>query len=209
MNAVEIEVKFLVEDLAAMRHRILERGGCSRGRKFERNFRYDDRQGRLQAGRRLLRLREDPRVTLTYKAPGHRPDPDFKVHQEVEVGVDDRAAMEAILAHLGFQRVQCYEKWRESFRLGDVEVCLDELPMGNFLEIEGPREAIRITAGLLGLDWDHRILANYLAIFESLRQTFGLAFKDLTFHHFAGLQADLGPMLRAFRGGFEPEPPGR
>lgn len=200
MSALEIEVKFLVEDPADLQRRIAARGGRSAGRRFERNFRYDDAHGSLRKHQRLLRLREDPQVTLTYKAPAPEADQEFKVHQEVEVGVARREPMETILAALGYQRVQCYEKWRETFRLGTVDLCLDQLPLGDFLEIEGPRDAIRRAADHLELDWGRRILANYLAIFEALRRKHHLGFADLTFANFDGLTTDWKPSLRAFEG---------
>jgi adenylate cyclase class 2 len=200
LSALEIEVKFLLEDPAAIHGRILTSGGLSAGRRFERNFRFDDADGSLRLSQRLLRLREDPQVTLTYKAPAPQADPDFKVHQEVEVGLAQREPMETILAALGFQRVQCYEKWRETFRLGLVDLCLDHLPLGDFLEIEGPRKAIRQAARDLGLEWERRILANYLAIFEGLRREHHLVFTDLTFANFDGLATDWKPSLRAFEG---------
>jgi len=31
-----------------------------------------------------------------------------------------------------------YEKYRTTFTIGSLEVVLDELPYGNFVEIEGP-----------------------------------------------------------------------
>jgi adenylate cyclase class 2 len=69
-------------------------------------------------------------------------------------------------------------------------LCLDRLPFGDFLEIEGGKEAIRHAAGRLGLAWERRILDNYLGLFEKVRQSMGLPFSDVTFANFKGIQVD-------------------
>jgi hypothetical protein len=73
-----------------------------------------------------------------------------------------------------------------------VLVTLDEMPYGNFAEIEGPDgNAIKMAAGLLGLDWEKRIFESYLALFDKLRNTKGFDFRDLTFENFRTLEVNL------------------
>ena len=44
---------------------------------------------------------------------------------------------------------------------------LDELPYGEFVEIEGPGvDSIRLTATRLGLDWEAAVDAGYLTLFK-------------------------------------------
>ena len=43
-----------------------------------------------------------------------------------------------------------YEKYRETFTLEGAEIVLDELPVGNFMEIEATREQIRSITAALG-----------------------------------------------------------
>ena len=45
-----------------------------------------------------------------------------------------------ILDHLGLQVVARYEKDREMWLVDEVSVVLDHTPMGDFVEVEGPRE---------------------------------------------------------------------
>ena len=45
-----------------------------------------------------------------------------------------------------------YEKYRKSWRLGDVEVVLDELPFGLYMEIEGSIEDIIEAEKLLAIE---------------------------------------------------------
>ena len=89
-------------------------------------------------------------------------------------------------------------------KLGNVEdrlFCLDTMPFGTFLEIEGPKESIKDAARQMNLDWKDRILANYLSIFEALRNRFGLPFNDVTFAEFERHPVDLGPLLPTLQAG--------
>jgi adenylate cyclase class 2 len=89
-----------------------------------------------------------------------------------------------------------YEKYRAAYDLNDVEISLDELPYGTFVEVEGPDPAaIRSVAQALALDWEATIPASYTALFEQLRARLGLPFGDLCFENFRELSispADLG-----------------
>ena len=181
---LEIEVKFQVFDTEQMRQQIIDLGAESRGRLFEHNIRFDSAARELRARAHLLRLRQDRKAKLTFKAPPAEKNQQFKIFSELEVTVSDFDAMRKIVHALGFGHEQIYEKWRETFILEDLELCMDSLPFGNFLEIEGAPEAIVQTAGLLGLDWSKRILTNYLGIFASIKQHYQLAFNDVTFANF-------------------------
>ena len=66
---------------------------------------------------------------------------------------------------------------------------LDELPYGNFVEIEGENSAaIHSAAHRLGLDMQAAISESYSSLFEKVRRALGLTFADLTFANFVGLQ---------------------
>ena len=51
--------------------------------------------------------------------------------------------MEAILTELGLALSLIYEKRREVWHYQEVEIVVDELPFGWFLEIEGPESLIK------------------------------------------------------------------
>ncbi|MDJ0803734.1 MAG: class IV adenylate cyclase [Desulfobacterales bacterium] len=180
---VEIEVKFFVDDADRVRARLAALGASSGGEIFETNYRYDDRAGGLLATKCLLRLRRDRQALLTFKRPHPDQAREFKIYDEYEVIVDDFDGMHRILTALGFERVQIYEKRREVFPLEDVQVCIDRLPYGDFIEIEGSPARIRESARQLAFPWERRILANYLHIFETLRRCCQLDFTDVTFEN--------------------------
>lgn len=195
---LETEVKFFLTDPDAFRRRLQAAGTAARGEAFETNYRYDAADHRLWAARCLLRLRRDRRNFLTFKKPHPAGGRQFKTHEEIEIEVSDFDAAAQLLEALGFRREQIYEKRRATFTLGAVEICLDHLPFGHFVEIEGTPEAVPAAAATLGLAWPRRILANYLQIFATLRENLDLPFNDVTFAHFAGVQADMAALIRRF-----------
>jgi len=185
---LETEVKFHLDDLPALRARLLAAGAqLHKPRVFERNVRFDTVDESLLARDALLRLRQDTAVRLTLKTPPETAEQSqqVKVMQELEVHVSDFDTMSRILTRLGYAPVQVYEKYRETFTLDGVEIVLDELPYGDFIELEGDEGAIRQLANVLDLDWDKRILTNYLALMGQLQQHHELPFTDLTFANFA------------------------
>ena len=195
---LEVEVKFLVADLAGVRARLVASGAePGAPRIYERNVRFDTADEELLGRQSLLRLRQDSRVRLTYKGLAARDAAsEAKIREEIEVTVSDFDGLAAILSRIGFAAVQTYEKYRETFHWGDVEVVLDELPFGDFVELEGPSDhRLKAAANALGLDWSRRVLANYLALMELARQTFDLPFRDLTFANFAAHPVRLDSLL--------------
>jgi len=192
---LEIEVKFYLAEIHAVRERILAMGAASIGRVFETNICFDDGPGSLKAQGNLLRLRKDQRITLTFKSRPASPDKDFKIHHELELQVDDFDTCRAILEGLGFHPAQTYEKWRETYMVSDTQLLVDTTPYGIFLEIEGEKSNIRHIAEQLGLQWQERISLNYLEIFHIIQQEENLPFHDMTFDGFKLRPVDIKKYL--------------
>jgi adenylate cyclase class 2 len=143
--SIEIEKKYrLREDQRdALVRRLAEIGATPEGEAFEENVLYDG--GELRQRNRVLRLRHvGGRALLTYKE--RLPSASAIKHQrEEETQVEDAEVMHAILEALGYRPRIIYEKKRQTWRLGAVEVVLDELPFGLFMEIEGSAAEIEAT----------------------------------------------------------------
>ena len=184
-------------DLAAFRERLLAAGAeLKKPRIYERNVRFDTADERLYKELSLLRLRQDTAVTLTYKgSPENMPQSEAKVREELEVQVSDFDTLSEIFQRLGFAPLQVYEKYRETFQWQDVEIVLDELPYGNFIELEGEEQGIKTAVARLNLNWQERILANYLGLMAQLKAHHNLPFNDLTFANFADLNISVADIL--------------
>ena len=201
MDNLEIEVKYFLEDIETIRERLIQSGADSNGRNFERNICFDNENDGLFLSDSLLRLRKDDRATLTYKAIPDVGDPEFKVLKELEVEVSDFETMLNILCALGFHQSQSYEKYRETFTIGDAKLCLDQMPFGNFLEIEGGKDEIRNLAQQIGMQWSRRIIGNYRFLFDIIKQRLLLSFSDITFDNFSTVKMDIETFLPVFEAG--------
>ncbi len=183
---LEIEVKFLLSDLGELKDRL--RGLDAKQlspRTYEQNIVFDNAWQGLARQAKLLRLRRDTAVRITFKGRSeHQLDSEVRVREEIEVSVDDYDRMITILERIGFEKQIFYEKYRESYSFRDVEVVLDEMPFGNFVELEGSESGIRSAADILQLKWDRRIIANYLALYARLKSHYELPFDDITFDNF-------------------------
>lgn len=184
----ELEVKFYINHPAQLQSRLeaLE-ARLEQPRTHEINLRYDTPAHDLLRSGRLLRLRQDTAARITYKGPG-REEGGARLRQELEFIASDFEMARAVIEALGYEVMLMYEKQRATYILGNVLVTLDEMPFGNFAEIEGPDgESIKQAAERLGLGWECRILESYTVLFEQARNALGFTFRDLSFENFTGL----------------------
>ncbi len=197
----EVELKLYAPDLGAVEQRLLAAGAhLEAPRVFERNVRYDNRSNNLTSKGVVLRLREDTRVRLTYKDDSEGSGSGgIRSRFEAEVEVSDFDAMHTILVKLGYVPYMTYEKYRTTYRLEGCEVTLDEMPYGNFVEIEGEAAAIERMVRTLGLSDSKRYGTSYVGLFEIVKHNLGLSFRDLTFEQFEGVDVP--------ESAFKPSPP--
>jgi adenylate cyclase class 2 len=167
---VESEIKLRMPGPGAAREAVTRLGATLvRPRHFEDNVLLDDARSTLVRSGRTLRLRrtEDGAV-LTFKGP--RQDREgVKSRQEIEVRTPagQADAVQAVLGAIGFGPVFRYQKYRETYRLHEVEIVVDETPIGTFLEIEGPLPQIHSTAAALGLGPRDYITDSYAGLFAA------------------------------------------
>ena len=185
----EIEAKFYVQDLSRIKKRLEElEAHLIQERILETNIRFDLPGAQLRAEGRVLRLRRDTDVRLTYKSASKNREGVLS-REEIEFVVEDFEKAKRFLEALGYQKLVYYEKYRTTYELNDTFIMLDELPYGNFIEIEGQsHESIRAVAHHLNLNWDTAIVTSYHALFERARKSLNLSFQDLFFDSFAGIQ---------------------
>ncbi len=190
----EVEVKLYTPDLVGVK-RALEAAGATlvKPRLFERNVRYDSADGMLSARGIVLRLRQDDAARLTFKAD-ERVMAGIATRFEAEVEVSNFALMDVILGRLGYEVALVYEKYRTTYELEGAEVVLDELPFGNFSEIEGDAATIERAVEVLGLGAARRMSGSYVYIFLGLKRRLGLTDRDCTFEAFSGVDVDLGDL---------------
>lgn len=177
----EVEIKFQLDDLQGMERR-LKRAGFRRqtARTHEMNTLYDLPSGKLRSRGQVLRLREyGGKWKLTHKTRGKAGRHKSRIENETAIG--DGAAAEAILGALGYRPSFRYEKFRSEWTDGTGHVVLDETPIGNFGEIEGPPRWIDRSARALGIAPADYITESYVALFMDWRQRTGSTAVHMTF----------------------------
>ncbi len=176
----EIEAKFYVRDLEKVRTRLQELEALLiQPHVLEMNIRFDLPDGGLSSERRVLRLRQDTEAKLTYKS-GSTNEQGVLSRTEIEFTVEDFEKAKLFLEALGYRSIFYYEKYRTTYELHadlrslqrlrkSMHVMLDELPYGNFVEIEGETpESIRAVADLLHLKFDNATPTSYHMLFVQL-----------------------------------------
>ena len=110
------------------------------GEDYEENILYTNRLIFDRGG--VVRIRKiGSKSTLTYKQ-SLRSEAGEKRHIEHETIVEDAEELQEILGYLNLEKRMVYEKRRKTWKFRDVEVVLDELPFGLYMEIEGSMMAI-------------------------------------------------------------------
>ncbi len=169
--AQENEVKFPLTDRGALTRRLQEIGAHQLyPATFEDNI-VLDRRGELRTKGALLRVRKFGKYAIaTYKGPMSM-EGGIKKREEVQTGVESFELAIELLDALGFKPVFRYQKFREVWRVKDVEIVLDRTPIGEFFEIEGPIDVIRSVASDLGMNMDQAIRQTYSDLYRQARRT--------------------------------------
>jgi adenylate cyclase class 2 len=150
MNTFEVEIKFRVEDLSELEHKLQQFGGIGFDEpvtEFDfffqhpcRNFAETDECLRLRKRVFLVGTSEH---SLTYKGP--KVDAYTKTRREIEIPVIEPECWKSLLAALGFYQSASIHKLRRRQRLTvnhrHVDIVLDTLPVlpeseRNFVELE-------------------------------------------------------------------------
>jgi len=177
----EIEIKFRIREPRALAPKLRTAGfRLVTKRTHEMNTLYDLPGQVLRQRGDLLRLRKYGKEwLLTHKGKGKAGRHKTRVENETKVA--DGKKMESILLALGYEPTFRYEKFRAEWSDGKGHVVVDETPIGNFGEIEGPSRWIDRTARLLGIEPADYITQTYAGLFfEWKEQTLSSA-EEMTF----------------------------
>jgi adenylate cyclase class 2 len=179
----ETEIKLPLDGVAQGR-RLLRHAGFRvvRRRVFEDNTLFDTPGCTLRSAGLLLRLRRcGRRVVLTFKGPALVDR--HKSREELELEISEAATFAQILARLGFQPTFRYQKYRTEYshpQTGGLAT-LDQTPIGDFLELEGPPDWIDQTAAALGFRPADYITASYASLYFQYRRNNPSASPDMVF----------------------------
>jgi len=176
-SPVETEAKIRVASLAVVRRRLAAKAGrLVTPRAFESNTLFDFPGDPLRLSGKSFRVRsygEHGSVTLKGVA---QVSGGLKSREELETPVDSPEMMTRILVALGLRPCFRYDKCREVWQLGQCVVCLDETPLGRFVEVEGVEREIHRVAALLGVGPDGFLSDSYPALWFAAGNTGDMVF---------------------------------
>jgi len=215
MPNAEVELKFPIRDLGWLQSRLPMLGfQLDTPRTFERNTLYDTPDRKLRLTRQILRIRQYGELwTLTHKRlpEGFAEDDSsrYKIRIETETRIGDGPALSAIFQQIGYLPAFRYEKFRTEWsqvyllnsgsprQLGDLpeeisfpsrsHLVLDETPIGDFAELEGPPEWIDQTLAALGIDPASCLTESYGRLFTAWKERTGGPAENLTFDEIPAL----------------------
>jgi adenylate cyclase, class 2 len=200
MQSAEIELKFPIADVLHLQSRLPSLGfHLVTPRTFEHNALYDTPNRDLRARRQILRLRQyGPLCTITHKRqPDEQAPVDttrYKIRIETETIVAEREAMAEIFLQLGYTPAFIYEKYRTEWSHStgltsevNAHLLIDETPIGNYAELEGPTAWIDQTLAALNIDPPTCLTDSYGKLFLDWKQRTNSPAEHLTFAEIAPL----------------------
>lgn len=170
----EIEAKFLDVSFDSLRAKLATLGAtCEQPMRLMRRVAIDNDY--MRTGKdSFLRVRDEGhRATMTYK---QFDDLSVDGAKEIEIEVSDYDTTLALLEQVGLIARTSQETKRENWRLGDVEIMLDEWPwLKPYVEIEGPSvESIQTVATQLGFEWGRAVFGDVMAAYRAEYPHLGL-----------------------------------
>lgn len=164
----EIEVKFTDITIDEIRERLRAAGGvCEQPMRLMKRALIEEPHH--QAEHSFIRVRDEgDKVTLTFKRRADAAASKIDSVKELEVEVSDFDKTVEIFSEAGWKYKTFQESKRETWKLDDVEVVIDEWPwLKPYIEIEGETEAeLKEAAEKLGLDWKNVIMGHIDALYE-------------------------------------------
>jgi adenylate cyclase class 2 len=133
----EIEAKVRVDELGAVRIRLVEQNAEKIGEESQHDVYYNAPHRNFAETDEALRVRYTGGTPeITYKGPKIASS-GLKARREINIRVDSGKRFEELLDSLGFTRAASVEKHREEYRLQGASIALDSVEgLGTFVEIE-------------------------------------------------------------------------
>lgn len=183
---LEIEVKFLEINEAALKAKLAELGAEDLGEDLLKEIIFYDKDlvwvKERKTRQRFVRLRQTHGQTyLTYKSRMDDGTEDYATELETTVGDMDKAKQ--ILEAIGLVVARHQEKKRHTYKIDGVTVDIDTWPqIPTYVELEGSDEqAIKDLTTKLGFDWSQGVFDTAAGVIE---KTYGIVVQELKYFTF-------------------------
>lgn len=162
----EYEAKFLDVDIENIRQR-LKAAGATLAVPMRLMRRVTIETSELQQKNAFVRVRDEGnRVTITYKQFNALAVDGAEEH---EIIVNDFDTAIALLGAAGLSHKSFQESKRETWRLLDAEIVIDEWPwLSPYIEIEGENaETVKSIAEKLKLNWEQAVFGDVMVAYRA------------------------------------------
>ena len=168
---IEVEIKSPLDDPDEIRRRLAMIGATFITKEKQVDVYYNAPHRDFAETDEALRIRVDGDITLTYKGP--KLDLFSKTREEICISLGDTDHATAMLKALDFKEVATVVKVRETYRLNDLIISIDDVrDLGMFIEIESMSSADYQSAlhrvfemlDKLGLKKENTIRESYLEL---------------------------------------------
>ena len=180
---IEIKIELKKNEIPAVRKRLRKLGAIHSSAKKEITYGFFSKDS-IKAGifPRIKTCEGKRGGLLTVKIKKALRSKYFR-REELTMAVSDVRVARDILKALGYTKERIFEKFREEWNFPGkkIEITIDELPFGFFLEIEGSPQGIEKTVKLLGLDNKDRIIKAYLRVYDDWRKKRGIKAESCVF----------------------------
>jgi predicted adenylyl cyclase CyaB len=152
----EVELKAVVDDLAAARKRLEQAGGILSFEGKLSDRRYDVESRELAQRDEVLRVRryqdaQSSRTYLDWKGPTEIRDV-YKTREELSTLVEDFEVLDQLLARLGFTITMEIDREIAQYELAGASIRFETYPrMDILVEVEGQPDSIENAIEILGL----------------------------------------------------------
>ncbi len=158
----EIEIKFKIENNNDIRNKLLELDGIPQEPYKQTTYGFFANNS-IEKGI-FPRIRDEHgKIIFTVKVKAKKKTDYFerKEYSMEILNIDDGVE---IMKSMGYDHVRIFEKTREEWKFKEVEVVLDKLYFGTYIEIEGQKMKIEKMVKKLGLENKERINKAYLGL---------------------------------------------
>ena len=164
----EIEVKFKLTKKDNIVKKLMMLGGKPKNSYVQTTYGFFSKDSIEKGIFPRIRI-ESGKPVLTVKVRPNKKS-DYFERDEYSVVIDNEKAGIKVLKSMGFNRVRKFTKDRQEWKFPNVEVCLDNLYFGTFLEIEGQKKDIEEMIKSLRFEKKKRITKAYLKIEDDYKK---------------------------------------
>lgn len=181
LDHIETELKFQTIDPQRIINALMASGAKLVSKNKQKTVRFDTINHDLEKKGIFIRVRaegEENTITLKEKIGN---DETVRQRKETEFKIEDLDKMSYIIQKLGFDYVLVMEKYRIELTYKNSHVCVDEMPFGFYVEIEGEEAEINLIAQELGFKPEEKIIVTYWDLFEDWKKDKRITNQNIVF----------------------------